>query len=78
MEFSAITRILIMRHLNLLGEKKITGTDHPIPHLYDVNTFQCYLSANVPEIGANGAINQAWSTPILFHTWREHISTFHR
>ncbi|TXG51632.1 hypothetical protein EZV62_024156 [Acer yangbiense] len=36
--------------------KQNTGTDHPIAHLYDVNTFQCYLSANVPEI--NGAINQ--------------------
>lgn len=35
-----------------------TGTDHSIPHLYDVNTFQCYLSANVPEISVNGAINQ--------------------
>jgi hypothetical protein len=77
MEFSAIARILIMRHPNLLWEK-ITGTDHSIPHLYDVNTFQCYLSANVPEIGANGAINQAWSIPILFHTWKDHISMFHR
>ncbi|XP_008240092.1 PREDICTED: cleavage stimulation factor subunit 50 isoform X3 [Prunus mume] len=35
-----------------------TGTDHPIPHLYDINTFQCYLSANAPEIDVNGAINQ--------------------
>ncbi|GFS40367.1 transducin/WD40 repeat-like superfamily protein [Actinidia rufa] len=34
------------------------GTDHPIAHLYDVNTFQCYLPANVPEIGVNGSINQ--------------------
>ncbi|XP_062170792.1 cleavage stimulation factor subunit 50 isoform X1 [Alnus glutinosa] len=40
------------------GDFLLAGTDHPIPHLYDVNTFQCYLSANVPEIGANGAINQ--------------------
>ncbi|KAH9722266.1 cleavage stimulation factor subunit 50 [Citrus sinensis] len=38
--------------------KNNTGTDHPIAHLYDVNTFQCYLSANVPEISVNGAINQ--------------------
>lgn len=38
----------------------MTGTDHQIPHLYDVNTFQCYLSANAPEIGISGAINQAW------------------
>ncbi|KAL6584101.1 Cleavage stimulation factor subunit 50 [Orobanche minor] len=35
----------------------VRGTDHPIAHLYDVNTFQCYLSANVQEIN-NGAINQ--------------------
>lgn len=41
--------------------KNNTGTDHPIAHLYDVNTFQCYLSANVPEISVNGAINQVWS-----------------
>lgn len=40
------------------GEFLLAGTDHQIPHLYDVNTFQCYLSANVPEMGANGAINQ--------------------
>lgn len=40
------------------GSFLIAGTDHPIPHLYDVNTFQCFLSANPPEIGGNGAINQ--------------------
>ncbi|KAJ4972961.1 hypothetical protein NE237_006135 [Protea cynaroides] len=40
------------------GEFLLAGTDHPIAHLYDINTFQCYLSANGPEIGANGAINQ--------------------
>ncbi|XP_038687760.1 cleavage stimulation factor subunit 50 isoform X2 [Tripterygium wilfordii] len=40
------------------GDFLLAGTDHPIPHLYDVNTFQCYLSANVPDIGVNGAINQ--------------------
>lgn len=40
------------------GDFLLAGTDHPIPHLYDINTFQCYLSANVPEIGVNGAINQ--------------------
>lgn len=39
------------------GEFLLAGTDHPIAHLYDVNTFQCYLSANVQEI-SNGAINQ--------------------
>jgi len=37
----------------------LTGTDHAIPHLYDINTFQCYLSSNVPETSPNGAINQA-------------------
>ena len=40
----------------------ITGTDHPIPHLYDINSFQCYLSANAPEIDVNGAINQVLLT----------------
>lgn len=40
------------------GDYLLAGTDHPIAHLYDVNTFQCFLSANVPEIGNNGAINQ--------------------
>ncbi|XP_010257989.1 PREDICTED: cleavage stimulation factor subunit 50 [Nelumbo nucifera] len=40
------------------GEFLLAGTDHPIAHLYDVNTFQCYLSASVPESGVNGAINQ--------------------
>ncbi|KAK8490900.1 hypothetical protein V6N12_067121 [Hibiscus sabdariffa] len=40
------------------GDFLIAGTDHPIAHLYDVNTFQCYLSANPPEMGVNGAINQ--------------------
>ncbi|KAL3640511.1 Cleavage stimulation factor subunit 50 [Castilleja foliolosa] len=39
------------------GEFLLAGTDHPIAHLYDVNTFQCYLSSNVQEIN-NGAINQ--------------------
>ncbi|PQP93706.1 hypothetical protein Pyn_03703 [Prunus yedoensis var. nudiflora] len=40
------------------GDFLLAGTDHPIPHLYDINTFQCYLSANAPEIDVNGAINQ--------------------
>ncbi|KAH9606604.1 hypothetical protein KSS87_019768 [Heliosperma pusillum] len=36
----------------------VLGTDHPIPHLYDINTFKCYLSANTDDIAANAAINQ--------------------
>lgn len=40
------------------GEFILAGTDHHIAHLYDVNTFQCYLSANIQEMGVNGAINQ--------------------
>ncbi|XP_074376327.1 cleavage stimulation factor subunit 50 isoform X3 [Apium graveolens] len=40
------------------GDFILAGTDHPIPHLYDVNTFHCYVSANVLESNANGAINQ--------------------
>ncbi|KAK7843067.1 cleavage stimulation factor subunit 50 [Quercus suber] len=49
------------------GDFLLAGTDHQIPHLYDVNTFQCYLSSNVPEIGVNGSINQAWSTQSISH-----------
>lgn len=40
------------------GDFVLAGTDHPIAHLYDVNTFQCYLSSNVQDVGVNGAINQ--------------------
>lgn len=40
------------------GDFLLAGTDHHVPHLYDINTFQCYLSANVQEIGATSAINQ--------------------
>ncbi|XP_050224000.1 cleavage stimulation factor subunit 50 isoform X2 [Mercurialis annua] len=40
------------------GDFVLAGTDHQLPHLYDINTFQCYLSANAPEIKINGAINQ--------------------
>ncbi|CAJ1975403.1 unnamed protein product [Sphenostylis stenocarpa] len=40
------------------GDFLLAGTDHAIPHLYDINTFQCYLSSNVPETSPNGAINQ--------------------
>ncbi|GAB4845359.1 Cleavage stimulation factor subunit 50 [Ancistrocladus abbreviatus] len=40
------------------GDYLLAGTDHPIAHLYDINTFKCYLSANVQDIGANAAINQ--------------------
>ncbi|XP_045786514.1 cleavage stimulation factor subunit 50-like [Trifolium pratense] len=40
------------------GDFLLAGTDHAIPHLYDINTFQSYLSANVPDNSPNGAINQ--------------------
>lgn len=40
------------------GDFLLAGTDHPVPHLYDINTFQCYLSANFHELNANAAINQ--------------------
>ncbi|KAK1291371.1 hypothetical protein QJS10_CPB17g02117 [Acorus calamus] len=40
------------------GEFILAGTDHPIPHLYDVTTFQCYLSANAQEPNLSSAINQ--------------------
>ncbi|XP_052179950.1 cleavage stimulation factor subunit 50 [Diospyros lotus] len=45
------------------GEFVLAGTDHPVAHLYDVNTFQCYLSANVQEIGTDVAINQVRYSP---------------
>ncbi|KAG9439157.1 hypothetical protein H6P81_019322 [Aristolochia fimbriata] len=40
------------------GDFLLAGTDHPIPHLYDINTFQCYLSSSVQELNINAAINQ--------------------
>ncbi|CAN8264874.1 unnamed protein product [Cochlearia groenlandica] len=40
------------------GEFLLAGTDHPIPHLYDVNTSQCFLPSNSSDSGVNGAINQ--------------------
>ncbi|CAA7393409.1 unnamed protein product [Spirodela intermedia] len=40
------------------GEFLLAGTDHPIPHLYDINTFQCYLSADMKDLGSNAVINQ--------------------
>uniref|UniRef100_A0A0R0KK04 Cleavage stimulation factor 50 kDa subunit n=1 Tax=Glycine max TaxID=3847 RepID=A0A0R0KK04_SOYBN len=42
------------------GDFLLAGTDHAIPHLYDINTFQCYLSANIPDTSPSGAINQAY------------------
>lgn len=40
------------------GDFLLAGTDHSIPHLYDVNTFQCYLSSSIQDSHINGAINQ--------------------
>ncbi|XP_031092494.1 cleavage stimulation factor subunit 50-like [Ipomoea triloba] len=40
------------------GDYLLAGTDHPIPHLYDINTFQCYLPLNFQDSIVNGAINQ--------------------
>ncbi|KAH7291661.1 hypothetical protein KP509_29G027200 [Ceratopteris richardii] len=40
------------------GDFLLAGTDHPTPHLYDVNTFQCYLSSTVQDGQVEGAINQ--------------------
>lgn len=36
----------------------LSGTDHPIAHLYDVATFQCYLSSSLQDNHLGGAINQ--------------------
>uniref|UniRef100_A0ACD5X4G2 Uncharacterized protein n=1 Tax=Avena sativa TaxID=4498 RepID=A0ACD5X4G2_AVESA len=38
------------------GDYILAGTDHPIAHLYDVNTFTCYLAANPQD--CSSAINQ--------------------
>ncbi|KAI4984930.1 hypothetical protein ZWY2020_017560 [Hordeum vulgare] len=38
------------------GDYILAGTDHPVAHLYDVNTFTCFLSANPQDSSA--AINQ--------------------
>ncbi|KAM3278165.1 hypothetical protein ACQJBY_045808 [Aegilops geniculata] len=38
------------------GDYILAGTDHPVAHLYDVNTFTCFLSANLQDSSA--AINQ--------------------
>ncbi|KAK4359375.1 hypothetical protein RND71_021604 [Anisodus tanguticus] len=43
---------------NGVPERQLVGTDHQIPHLYDINTFKCYLPPNFQEMGVNGAINQ--------------------
>lgn len=40
------------------GDFILAGTDHHIAHLYDVHTFQCYLSSTSQERDAGGAINQ--------------------
>ncbi|CAH9088144.1 unnamed protein product [Cuscuta europaea] len=40
------------------GDYLLAGTDHHIPHLYDINTFQCYLSMSFQDSVGNGAINQ--------------------
>ncbi|RVW35539.1 Cleavage stimulation factor subunit 50 [Vitis vinifera] len=45
-------------HHKLLLSKGNFWTDHPVAHLYDVNTFQCYLSANVQDLGISASINQ--------------------
>lgn len=52
----------------------VTGTDHPIPHLYDINTFKCYLPPNFQEIGVNSAINQVNLVSSML--WSEGSSLF--
>lgn len=52
------------------GDFLLAGTDHHVPHLYDVNTFQCYLSATVQEIGVNSAINQVSMLFIIDYMWQ--------
>lgn len=38
------------------GDYLLAGTDHPVAHLYDINTFTCYLSANAQD--SSSPINQ--------------------
>lgn len=45
------------------GDYLLAGTDHHIAHLYDVNTFQCYLSSQLQETHIGGAINQIRYSP---------------
>lgn len=45
------------------GDYLIAGTDHSLAHLYDVNTFQCYLSSSVQDAHLGGAINQVRYSP---------------
>ncbi|XP_021757180.1 cleavage stimulation factor subunit 50-like [Chenopodium quinoa] len=40
------------------GDYLLAGTDHAIPHLYDINTFKCYLSAVYEDVAGTAAINQ--------------------
>lgn len=40
------------------GDFLLAGTDHALPHLYDVNTFQCFLSAAIHDSHVGGPINQ--------------------
>lgn len=45
------------------GDYLLAGTDHPVAHLYDVNTFKCYLSSALQEGHVGGAINQVRYAP---------------
>ncbi|XP_031490816.1 cleavage stimulation factor subunit 50 isoform X2 [Nymphaea colorata] len=40
------------------GDFLLAGTDHHIAHLYDINTFQCYLTGNAQDMNSGAAINQ--------------------
>eukprot|EP00271_Cylindrocystis_brebissonii_P007884 TRINITY_DN2178_c0_g1_i1.p1 TRINITY_DN2178_c0_g1~~TRINITY_DN2178_c0_g1_i1.p1 ORF type:complete len:440 (-),score=58.31 TRINITY_DN2178_c0_g1_i1:39-1358(-) len=52
------------------GDYFLAGTEHPIAHLYDVNTFQCFLSSTIDDEHHGGAINQVRysSTGALYAT----------
>lgn len=40
------------------GDFLLAGTNHHVVHLYDVHTFECYLSSTLQEKDCGGAINQ--------------------
>eukprot|EP00850_Spirogloea_muscicola_P005833 SM000027S09614 [mRNA] locus=s27:295890:298453:+ [translate_table: standard] len=47
------------------GEYVLAGTEHALLHLYDVNTFKCFLSAAVQPPHIGGAVNQASSAGLV-------------
>eukprot|EP00899_Mesostigma_viride_P017167 jgi/Mesvir1/25451/Mv01722-RA.1 len=45
------------------GDYFVAGTDHGIPHFYEVNSFQCFLPPNLQEQHQGGPINHVQFAP---------------